>query len=78
MFKMKMSNIASFLYVMLVVFSSPALKAEEAFGYRLTTDIVYGIGKITKEGKVIERDLLMDVYQPFARSKNQKLPAVTV
>ena len=73
---MIMFSFVSFLYLMLVVFSSPAAKADEAFGYSLTTDLVYGTGKITKGGKVIERDLLMDVYQPFTRLKAQKLPAV--
>ncbi|MGD8719125.1 MAG: alpha/beta hydrolase [Candidatus Zixiibacteriota bacterium] len=37
---------------------------EKAFGYTLTVDVPYGKGKVTTDGKVVERDLLMDVYEP--------------
>lgn len=53
------------------------VKANEVFGYSITTDVVYGTGKITEDGTVKERDLLMDVYLPTAPSLNTKnKPAV--
>lgn len=52
------------------------IKANEVFGYSLTTDIVYGTGKVTKDGAVVERDLLMDVYTPAGITTNEKFPAV--
>lgn len=52
------------------------VKANEVFGYSLATDIAYGKGKVTKDGSVVERDLLMDVYTPVGRNENEKFPAV--
>ena len=53
------------------------VKANEVFGYSLTTDVVYGTGKITEDGTAKERDLLMDVYLPADPSLNTKnKPAV--
>jgi len=65
----------------LIVFASfgHEVKANEVFGYSLTTDVVYGTGKITEDGTVRERDLLMDVYLPSAPSLNVKTkPAVVL
>ena len=53
------------------MFSNP-LKANEVFGYSIETDVVYGKGKVTENGNVIERDLLMDVYLPTDPSLNTK------
>ena len=54
----------------------PAVCAENPFGYEVTTDVVYGKGKITKDGRIVERDLLMDVYVPTKPAKGLKRPAV--
>ena len=51
-------------------------EAQEVFGFNLTTDLVYGKGKVEQEGKVVMRDLKMDVYQPLADSKVTSRPAV--
>ncbi len=48
----------------------------EVFGYELTTNVVYGKGAIMKDGKVIDRDLLMDVYKPTDKSFKGARPAV--
>ena len=51
--------------------------ANEVFGYSITTDVAYGRAKITVNGKIKERDLLMDVYLPTEASLNtKKKPAV--
>lgn len=53
--------------------------ANEVFGYSLMTDVIYGKGKITENGTVKERDLLMDVYLPTDPSLNTKnKPAVVL
>jgi predicted esterase len=55
------------------------VRANEVFGYSLTTDVVYGKGKITEDSTVRERDLLMDVYLPTDPSLNTKnKPAVVL
>lgn len=64
-------------FIFLIFFCSP-INAEETFGYSVKTDIVYGKGKITKDGKVVERDLLMDVYTPTDLSGKGQLPAVVL
>jgi len=63
--------------LVLFVYCVPStVSAESPFGYELTTDVVYGKGKITKDGRVVERDLLMDVYVPTKPANGQKRPAV--
>ena len=37
------------------------LEAQEVFGYELTTDVVYGEGKVVQDGKEVVRELMMDV-----------------
>lgn len=61
--------------VLFACFISP-VNAADPFGYTVKTNIVYGSGKITKDGKVVERDLLMDIYTPTTETKNEKKPAV--
>lgn len=58
-----------------LLLASP-LHANENFGYTLETNVVYGKGKITHSGNVVERDLLMDVYSPVGKSQNAAGPAV--
>ena len=53
-------------------------EAQEIFGYKLTTDVVYGKGKVEQEGKVILRDLKMDVYEPASGSRVTSRPAVVL
>jgi len=50
--------------------------AESAFGYKIKTDVAYGQGKILANGKLTERNLLMDVYTPTASENNEARPAV--
>ena len=57
---------------------STALQASEDFGYKITSNVVYGSGKITKDGSVLERDLLMDVYAPSDQSQDKQYPAVVL
>lgn len=64
--------------LLLVVFFCSSINAEETFGYSVKTNIVYGKGKITKDGMVVERDLLMDVYTPADLSEKGKWPAVVL
>ena len=42
--------------------------ANEVFGYSLMSAVISGKGKITENGTVKERDLLMDVYLATAPS----------
>ncbi|MFK8049494.1 MAG: alpha/beta hydrolase [Halioglobus sp.] len=55
---------------------SRGVGAEEAFGYKLTTDVVYGQGEITVDGLSTTRNLLIDVYQPVNKDTAGPLPAV--
>lgn len=53
-------------------------EAQEVFGYRLTTDVVYGKGKVERDGKVVMRDLKMDVYEPVVGDRETSRPAVVL
>ncbi len=65
----------SFLVVLLAY--SHTTYSNEVFGYSIKTNVVYGKGKVTVDGKVNERNLLMDVYLPTDASLNTKnKPAV--
>ena len=52
------------------------LEAKEVFGYELTTDVVYGEGKVIQDGKEVVRELMMDVYAPVRDDDNEARPAV--
>ncbi len=39
-------------------------------GYELITDVPYGKGKVTVDGKIVERDLMLDVYLPSTANKD--------
>lgn len=62
--------------VALLLFAVNYCAAEPAFGYHIKTDVAYGKGKITVDGKPIMRDLLLDVYTPSAPENNKARPAV--
>ncbi len=51
-----------------LVSSNAATVKNPIFGYELTTDVVYGQGAVTKDGEVVDRDLLIDVYTPTDES----------
>ncbi len=59
-----MNKLVFTVFCCLIIFVSfgHSAKANDVFGYSITTDVVYGTGKITADGTVKERDLLMDVY----------------
>jgi acetyl esterase/lipase len=61
---------------LLLSFIGRGVGAEKAFGYKLTTDIVYGQGEITVDGISTTRNLLIDVYQPVNKSIASPHPAV--
>lgn len=71
-----MKSITLLCGVLLFTYFSSQISAADPFGYTVETNVVYGSGKITKEGKVLERDLLMDVYTPTANTSIKKKPAV--
>lgn len=74
---MKNALLSALCSLIIFVSSGHDAMANEVFGYSLTTDVVYGTGKITDDGIVKERDLLMDVYLPTDPSLNTKnKPAV--
>lgn len=50
---------------------------DSAFGYQLETDVVYGQAQVVRDGSVVERDLLLDVYRP-AEPGPSALPAVVL
>jgi acetyl esterase/lipase len=50
--------------------------AEDAFGYKIKTDVVYGKGVVAPDGKSVERDLLLDVYTPSQQGTDRPRPAV--
>ena len=74
---MKQLNILLTAIVALLAFVIQS-EAQEVFGYKLTTDVVYGKGKIERNGKVIMRELKMDVYEPVDGSKLTPRPAVVL
>jgi len=53
-------------------------KAQETAGHKLTTDVVYGEGKIEQNGKVVVRELQMDVYEPDENSIVTSRPGVVL
>jgi hypothetical protein len=59
-----------------LVSSNAATVKNPIFGYELTTDVVYGQGAVTKDGEVVDRDLLIDVYTPTDESLTGPFPAV--
>ena len=66
------AHLASVLYPAMIVFTAlislaEDCRAEEAFGYRVKTDVAYGKGRIRRDGKLVERDLLLDVYTPTGK-----------
>jgi len=52
--------------------------AQEAFGYTLTTDVVYGEGKVEQDGNIVMRELRMDVYEPVGENNGELRPAVVL
>jgi acetyl esterase/lipase len=77
----KMKNALLSALCSLIVFATSGhdVMANEVFGYSLEIDVVYGKGKITKDGTARERDLLMDVYLPSDPSLNvENKPAVVL
>ena len=52
--------------------------AQEAFGYTLTTDVVYGKGKVEQDGKIVMHELKMDVYVPVDKNNEELRPAVVL
>ena len=58
--------------------SGTRIDANEAFGYKLTTDVVYGEGKVEVEGKEVIRELKMDIYEPAGDAKAGARPAVVL
>ncbi len=71
-----MKTITLFCSALLFTYFSSSISAADPFGYTVKTNVVYGSGKITKDGKVVERDLLMDIYTPTAEANNKRKPAV--
>lgn len=67
-------------FVFMVFFLlSQAVLSNEDFGYKLDKNLVYGTGEITNtNGKVVRRDLLMDVYRPEGLNADRNLPAVVL
>lgn len=63
--------------VIMLTFSLSS-EAQDAFGYKLTTDVVYGQGKIERDGEVVMRDLKMDVYEPVDGIDVASRPAVVL
>lgn len=59
-----------------VVVLSYETRANSAFGYHLEIDVVYGQGKILRDGEIVEQDLMLDVYRPIESSRGSALPAV--
>lgn len=49
--------------------------SQNAFGYTVTEEVVYGQAIITRDGAEVSRDLWMDVYQPEGKA-SQPRPAV--
>ncbi len=64
--------------LMLLTLLSTHTQAEEEFGFTFTPNVAYGKGKVTQNGVVVERNLLMDVYMPAPQSNPQKRPAVVL
>jgi len=73
-------KIKYFLIIAILFALTPGSKAEaqEIFGYKLTTDVVYGQGKVKQDGKIVMRDLKMDVYEPVDENSNGLRPAVVL
>jgi len=74
---MKMTKILLTAIVVVLTFGLQS-EAQEVFGYKLTTDVVYGKGKVERDGKVVMRDLKMDVYESVAGFKVTSRPAVVL
>ncbi len=53
-------------------------RADSVFGYRLETDVVYGQGQVLRDNKIVQRDLLLDVYRPTEPGRGSPLPAVVL
>ena len=76
---MKITKLFISLYILIFanfgIFTT-YVNAELEFGYILKTDVVYGQGIIATDGKVVTRDLFVDVYQPSDSSFSKPRPVV--